>query len=89
MKKFFIIFIALITLSSFTFKIENNGYFAIKYEMLKVNDMTYMVVYNKYVNGSISSTSTAVSVVNITKDRLEIEKTKLEIEYLKKQLNKK
>ena len=60
MKKFFIVFIALITLSSFTFKIENNGYFAIKYEMLKVNDMTYMVVYNKYVNGSISSTSTAV-----------------------------
>ena len=89
MKKFFIAFAALIILSSFTFKVENNSDFTIKYEMLKVNDMTYMVVYNKYVNASSSSTSTAVSVVNITKDILEVEKTRLEIQYLKIQLNKK
>ena len=50
--------------------------------------MNYMVLYNKWTyNGT--GVSTAVAVVNITKDRLEIEKTKLEIEYLKKQLNKK
>lgn len=88
MKKFFIVFISLITLSSFTFKIENNGYFAIKYDILNVDSMNYMVLYNKWTyNGT--GVSTAVAVVNITKDRLEIEKTKLEIEYLKKQLNKK
>lgn len=86
MKKFFIALVVISMLSSFTFKVENNGDFAIKYEMLKVNDMTYMVVYNKYVNGSSSSTSTAVSVVNVTKDILEVEKTRLEIQYLKKQL---
>lgn len=86
MKKFFIALVVISMLSSFTFKVENNGYFAIKYEMLKVNDMTYMVVYNKYVNASSSSASTAVSVVNVTKDILEVEKTRLEIQYLKKQL---
>lgn len=86
MKKFFIALVVISMLSSFTFKVENNGDFAIKYEMLKVNDMTYMVVYNKYVNASSSSTSTAVSVVNVTKDILEVEKTRLEIQYLKKQL---
>lgn len=86
MKKFFIALVVISMLSSFTFKVENNGDFAIKYEMLKVNDMTYMVVYNKYVNASSSSASTAVSVVNVTKDILEVEKTRLEIQYLKKQL---
>lgn len=88
MKKFFIVFIALFMLSSFTFKLENSGHFAIKYEILKVDGMNYMVLYNKWTY-SRSGVSTAVAVVNITKDRLEIEKTKLEIEYLKKQLNKK
>lgn len=88
MKKFFIAFIALFILSSFTFKVENDGNFAIKNEMLKVNNMTYMVIYNKYTRSS-GGVATAVSVVNVTKDLLEVEKLKLEIEYLKKQLNKK
>lgn len=88
MKKFFIALVALFMLSSFTFKVENDGNFSIKNEMLKVNNMTYMVIYNKYTRSS-GGVATAVSVVNVTKDLLEVEKLKLEIEYLKKQLNKK
>ena len=87
MKKFFIAFIALFMLSSFTFKVENNGSFAIKSEIMKVNGMSYMVIYNKYTRSS-GGVSTSLSVVNVTKDLLEVEKAKLEIEYLKKQLKK-
>lgn len=86
MKKFFIALVLLLTLSSFTLKVENGGDFAIKYEILVVNDMNYLVVYNKYVNASRGSASTAVSVVNVTKDKLEVEMLKLEITRLKRLL---
>lgn len=87
MKKFLIALVLLIGLSSSTFKVEDGGYFAIKSEVMKVNNMSYLVVYNKYTRSS-GGVSTGVSVVNVTKDELEVQKLKLEIEYYKMKLFK-
>lgn len=86
MKKFFIVLVVFFMLSSFTVKVEDDGYFAVKYETTQVSGMSYLIVYNKYIRIS-GGVSTGVSVVNLTKDKLEVEKLKLEIQYLKKQLN--
>lgn len=83
MKKIAMLFVLLFVLSSFTLKVENDGYFTIKHEIFNVNGMNYLVLYNKYRN-TTNGISTSVAVVNITKDRLEVEKLKLEIEELKR-----
>lgn len=72
MKKFFIALVLLIGLSSATFKVEDDGYFALKNEVLTVDGMKYLVVYSKYTRSS-GGVATSMSVVNVTKDRLECE----------------
>ena len=80
MKKFFISLVIIIGLSSATFKVEDTGYFTLKHEILNMNGMNYLVIYGKYTRSS-GGVSTSMSVVNVTKD-------KLECDYYKMMINK-
>lgn len=86
MKKILIISL-LVLFSSSSIVVENNNEFAIKQKVVVVDNMNYLIVYSKYVRSG-GSVSTAVSITNVTKDKLEVEKLRLEIEYYKRKMNK-
>lgn len=66
--------------SSATFVSESSGWesLTINHKILKADGMNYLVVYSKYHNGS-SGRATALQVVNVTKDKLEVEKLRNEL----------
>jgi len=77
MKKLILLF-GLLVLTSSTVKVANAGYGTVEMKTYKINNMTYGVFYSVYTS---ASTSAAPCVINITKDQLECQ-------YYRKQLNK-
>lgn len=53
-------------------------------EVINKNGMDYLLFYAK---NQSSQTGYCVALVNLTKDKLEVEKAQLEIQFLKKQLS--
>lgn len=60
--------------------LTGGGYSAIQFNKYKYGDIEYGVFYS---TNSSSQSGNGVSVVNLTKDKLEIEKLKIEINNLK------
>ena len=74
MKKSILVLAMLVMFSSSaTFISDPKGDFTIKYQTMKIEGMNYLVVYSKYSYSS-QSTATALQVINVTKDKLEVEK---------------
>ena len=73
MKKSILVLALLVMFSSSaTFISGESGNFAIQHQIMKVEDMSYLVIYSKYSSGG--GKATALQVINITKDKLEVEK---------------
>ena len=79
MKKIFILIGLIALTASSPIHVAQGGFSAVEMTTFKVNDMTYGVFYSNYSSGGASASP---CVVNITKDQLECN-------YLRKQLNKK
>ena len=79
-KSILVIAMLVIFTSSATFVRESNGWdnLIISNKILKADGMNYLVIYSKYTNNS-SGRATALQVINVTKDKLEVEKLRNEL----------
>ena len=75
MKKSILVLALLVMFSSSaTFISGESGNFAIQHQIMKVEGMSYLVIYSKYRSHGGGGKATALQVINITKDKLEVEK---------------